>query len=460
VWGPTGLVAVIDDAGGAEAERFVAGNHQGSTTLVLDAQGRSLARYAYTPEGRVEHAGGAPLRGEPLVPYLFQGQEYDHVTGLHNFRARLYDSDSGRFLAPDPLLLPGRPAYLAMNGDAVNFVDPDGRMWCHVSDLAQSTRGHMAGLMSACAVEVIMVAVYLEVPLATAAFGVAAGVVGGALAIGYGGYLAYNLATSPGSRTQTASSIGAVIFFDQFAQGQNSFEERAWNFSYGAGVAFVQVAGGKTAVAFGTAWPARLGTPSTHVGRTYVLGYLSNTLATQPVNGAILALQEAFHRRPNAAVDPAEQLGWMGLNDAVGNACYWACLYHRHVMKFAQGNPEYRAKGCMRYYIACKGFGRTTQSVALSPHGDDWNKRISDAFPDVFFGAMTDYTVLTQMAAKVRVQDVQTFLFRPGIAPPDEVASPVDADLVSPLPGGAFFGVAPVARPYDPGVEVKDFKLR
>ncbi|MFZ1288486.1 MAG: RHS repeat-associated core domain-containing protein [Melioribacteraceae bacterium] len=37
------------------------------------------------------------------VTYQFTGQEYDTELSLHNFRARLYDSDLGMFYTIDPV---------------------------------------------------------------------------------------------------------------------------------------------------------------------------------------------------------------------------------------------------------------------------------------------------------------------------------------------------------------------
>jgi RHS repeat-associated protein len=56
--------------------------------------------YAYDALGTVisQSAFGTPS----AIAYQYTGQEFDRETGLHNFRARLYDSDLFRFYATDP----------------------------------------------------------------------------------------------------------------------------------------------------------------------------------------------------------------------------------------------------------------------------------------------------------------------------------------------------------------------
>jgi RHS repeat-associated protein len=61
--------------------------------------------------------------------YLFTGQEFDQETDLHNFRARMYDSDLGRFYAMDPHAesYPGLSPYAYVGNNPMSFVDPTGR---------------------------------------------------------------------------------------------------------------------------------------------------------------------------------------------------------------------------------------------------------------------------------------------------------------------------------------------
>ncbi len=56
-----------------------------------------LAKYHYSPYGRIMYSSVSTD-----VAYKFTGQEFDDETGLHNFRARLYDAELGMFYAYDP----------------------------------------------------------------------------------------------------------------------------------------------------------------------------------------------------------------------------------------------------------------------------------------------------------------------------------------------------------------------
>jgi RHS repeat-associated protein len=411
VWGPTGLVAVNDDAGDGGVDRFVIGNHHTSTVMVLADDGRALASYAYTPSGRVVGSDGAPLQHEPLVPYLFQGQEYDWASGLHNYRARLYDSDTLRFLAPDPVVVPGQPAYVAMNADTVNFVDPDGRMMAHVSDLRRGVRGHMIGVAFGLVATATEVSLYYAVPFEAAFLYAAAGPVVGVIGGAYVLYVAYNWYVIPAARRPTESAMWAVVVTDQMMQGQGSGAERAWNLTYSTALAAVQVGGGKAAVAFGTPMRAdwRAGVRN-HPAGVYAAAYVTNTLVMQPVNGVVVLLQEAAHRR-RADIHPLQQMGWMTLNDVVGNACFHGCMFLRD-RQGLHADIAYRLKGCMRAWMTCRAMSRATAGVAMSAE-EDWNLRISNAVPDVIFGGAVDYAVGTQIMAKLPLANVHTFLFGP-----------------------------------------------
>ena len=62
-------------------------------------------------------------------PYTYTSREYDEEIGLYYYRARYYDSTSGRFISEDPVGFGGginQFAYVANN--PVNFVDPLG-LW-------------------------------------------------------------------------------------------------------------------------------------------------------------------------------------------------------------------------------------------------------------------------------------------------------------------------------------------
>ncbi|RJS15361.1 type IV secretion protein Rhs [Corallococcus sp. H22C18031201] len=104
----------------------------GSTVALSDDAGALSAEYSYEPYGASTHTGSAAGNTR-----TFTGREEDG-TGLHYFRNRYYDAETGRFLQPEPLLrsptyvaqmaLQGRavPAYGYAQNNPLGFVDPDG----------------------------------------------------------------------------------------------------------------------------------------------------------------------------------------------------------------------------------------------------------------------------------------------------------------------------------------------
>ncbi|VXD14802.1 RHS repeat domain-containing protein [Marinoscillum sp. 108] len=116
IYGPGGIIAIAKEGNWS----FVIKDHLGSTRAVVDASNAYTAGYNYRPFGR-------PFKkvGTEEVAYQFTGQEYDQETGLHNYRARLYDDELGRFYAVDPAGQFHSP-YVGIGNDPVNGVDPDG----------------------------------------------------------------------------------------------------------------------------------------------------------------------------------------------------------------------------------------------------------------------------------------------------------------------------------------------
>jgi RHS repeat-associated protein len=112
--------------------------HNGSTDIVTNADGAPVARFVYEPFGRVNSdlTDLDPDRngihyGET---FMFTGQELERETGLYNYRARLYDPETGRFLQPDPVHteragFDNWDRYQYANNNPVNFTDPTGESW-------------------------------------------------------------------------------------------------------------------------------------------------------------------------------------------------------------------------------------------------------------------------------------------------------------------------------------------
>lgn len=116
VYGPTGLIAVNDDEGWF----FMLKDHLGSNRVVVNESNSWVANYDFMPYGDIMKSAI-----NTNISYQFTGQEMDTETGLHNFRARMYDSDLGMFYAMDPAGQ-GYSPFAYANGNPIMYVDPDG----------------------------------------------------------------------------------------------------------------------------------------------------------------------------------------------------------------------------------------------------------------------------------------------------------------------------------------------
>ena len=58
-----------------------------------------------------------------MQPHRFQGQIYDHETGLHYNRFRYYDPDAGRFVSHDPIGLLGGDNHFQYAPNPVLWID-------------------------------------------------------------------------------------------------------------------------------------------------------------------------------------------------------------------------------------------------------------------------------------------------------------------------------------------------
>jgi RHS repeat-associated protein len=104
---------------------YIVSDRQGTGQLQIDASSQVLTRRQYLPFGgtRTATSGWLGDRG-------FVGGQQDDATGLTNLGAREYDASTGRFLTPDPLLVPTDPqslnAYAYSDNSPVTLSDPSG----------------------------------------------------------------------------------------------------------------------------------------------------------------------------------------------------------------------------------------------------------------------------------------------------------------------------------------------
>jgi RHS repeat-associated protein len=94
----------------------------GSVTSLSGSGGVLANTYVYDSFGNPTGFSGTVTN-----PYQYTGRDYDSETGLRYYRARYYDSTTGRFLSEDPLKFQTGPNhYVYVANDPINLYDPSG----------------------------------------------------------------------------------------------------------------------------------------------------------------------------------------------------------------------------------------------------------------------------------------------------------------------------------------------
>ena len=94
----------------------------GTVTDLTDATGATAKSYAYDAYGNIVDQTGTIEQ-----PYTYTGREFDVESGLYYYRARTYDSASGRFLQQDPVgIEEGRNMYVYVENRPTRYNDPHG----------------------------------------------------------------------------------------------------------------------------------------------------------------------------------------------------------------------------------------------------------------------------------------------------------------------------------------------
>jgi RHS repeat-associated protein len=94
----------------------------GSTRLVTDSAGNSVASYTWDPYGKLSASTG----NAAVTRLGFAGQYTDPETGFEYLRARYYDPGTAQFLTRDPLVALTVDPYGYAAGSPLNFTDPTG----------------------------------------------------------------------------------------------------------------------------------------------------------------------------------------------------------------------------------------------------------------------------------------------------------------------------------------------
>jgi RHS repeat-associated protein len=118
-------------------------DHLGSGRKMTDASGNMVYRAEFDPYGKLLFEWSSPSN---LNTRKFTGYERDSATNLDYAQARIYGSEWGRFLSPDPagmrVVNPTSPQslnrYSYTDNNPVNRIDPTGEEWRIWIDLGAS----------------------------------------------------------------------------------------------------------------------------------------------------------------------------------------------------------------------------------------------------------------------------------------------------------------------------------
>src|SRR5208282_3556654 len=95
----------------------------GSITSLTDTTGNLAASYVYDSFGNLTASTGSVTN-----PFQYTGREFDPETGLYYYRARYYDTFTGRFLSEDPIQFDGGINFYGYASQSpVNLEDPSGQ---------------------------------------------------------------------------------------------------------------------------------------------------------------------------------------------------------------------------------------------------------------------------------------------------------------------------------------------
>lgn len=102
-----------------DEEMYYFYNGQGDVSMLADNAGNMAASYIFDAYGNQSEENTV------YNPFGYSGEYTDAESGLVYLRARMYDSETGRFMSEDPAK-DGLNWYSYCGGNPVMFVDPDG----------------------------------------------------------------------------------------------------------------------------------------------------------------------------------------------------------------------------------------------------------------------------------------------------------------------------------------------
>lgn len=119
IYGPDGIALEQIDSAGTVS--YIHHDQLGSTRLLTNPAGNTVAKFTYDPYGTL-----AASTGSAHTPVGYAGQYTDPETGLIYLRARYYDPNTAQFLTRDPLAALTRQPYGYASNNPLNTTDPSG----------------------------------------------------------------------------------------------------------------------------------------------------------------------------------------------------------------------------------------------------------------------------------------------------------------------------------------------
>jgi RHS repeat-associated protein len=99
----------------------------GTPQEITDEEGNIAWQAQYKAWGEAKEIISKAARGAGFRnPLRFQGQYFDHETGLHYNRFRYYDPETGRFISKDPIKYAGGINLHVYAPNPIEWVDPGG----------------------------------------------------------------------------------------------------------------------------------------------------------------------------------------------------------------------------------------------------------------------------------------------------------------------------------------------
>lgn len=108
----------------------------GSVQAITNSSGNIIQKYVYSSFGKllkITDDIGNEISSLVRTSYTFSNREWDEESGLYYYRARYYDSHSGRFMQEDPvggvedLPITLTSKYIYGNNNPMRYVDPNGK---------------------------------------------------------------------------------------------------------------------------------------------------------------------------------------------------------------------------------------------------------------------------------------------------------------------------------------------